>query len=289
MAIRAVKELIIPAGVSAKLIVVNNSPSVEIRDLFEEEAKDLQFPGYYVEEERRGIVYARNRALLEAEERKSDYIALFDDDDYPDKHWLENLWECMQKYSATVVTGKMVFTWPETCTLEEEVKRVYDGANLEARTGDIRTRCRSGNTLADYHFIKKNKISFNPVFNLTGGEDTHFFESLTLKGARITWCNEAIVYSDIAEERASEEYIWKRRYNVGYTAYRRQQLLFGKVKTFRKGLGSIIRNGFWILKSYFSPPGKVRVKRMAKISELKGLVTAMLGKKHENYTETDGS
>ncbi len=288
-AIQAIKKVRVPDTLSASLIVVDNAPSDEVRDLFAEETADFSIPAKYVEEPQRGIVFARNRVLQVAEENKFDYIAFFDDDDHPDEGWLENLWKCMQEYSATVVTGRMIFTWPESCSLDDEVRYIYDRTRVNFKTGDIKTRCGSCNTLVDYHFVKEHELNFHPIFNLSGGEDTHFFESMTLKGAKIVWCEEAVVYSDIVEDRTTEDYIWKRRKTVGYTAYLREQLLFGKVKAFRKGLGSILRNGFWIVRSYLSKSNRTRVKRKVKIAELKGLLSAMFRKKFENYANTDGS
>ncbi len=288
-AIRAIKNVRIPKDLSAQLVVIDNYPTEEVKEIVEVETADLGFPSKYVEEERRGLVFARNRALQEAEALNVDYIAFFDDDDHPDEGWLENLWNCMNEYSATVVTGRMTFTWPETCTLNEEVKRIYDRRRMNFQTGEIKQRCGSCNTLFDFQFSRKHNLSFNPIFNLTGGEDSHFFESMTLKGAKIVWCEEAVVYSDIVEERTTENYIRNRRQTVGYTAYLRDQLLFGKTKALRKGMSSIIRNGFWILKNYFAQSERTRVKRTMKKAELKGLVKAMLGKPFDNYAKTDGS
>lgn len=288
-AIRSVKELTIPTDLSATLIIIDNSPSEEVKRIFEEETRELKIQAEYVEEERRGIVYARNRILSEAEKRNTDYVVLFDDDDFPDPEWLVNLWTCMKKYSSTVVSGKMIFRWPESCAIQKDIRRIYDSTSSHIRTGDLRPRCGTGNTLLDYRFVKKHNLSFNPLFNLSGGEDSHFFESMTLLGAKIVWCNEAIVYSDIVEERATEEYIWRRRYNIGYVTYLRDKLLYGKSKTNRKAFALIIRDVYKISVTYFSRSKKTQAKRKKKVAELKGLIAAMRGIKFENYVNTDGS
>lgn len=287
--IRSVKKLVIPEGLEARLLIVDNCPMEEVREALREETHEIEMACEYVAEESKGIVFARNRALKEAKTQGSDYIAFLDDDDHPDEQWIVNLWTCMQKYSATVVVGKMTFNWPESCTLEEEIKRVYDGARGDRTTGDPLVRSGTCNTFVDFNFVKTHNLSFDPLFNLTGGEDSHFFEAMTLLGARIVWCNEAVVYSDIVEERANEKYIWRRRYNIGYTDHLRYKLLYGRSKTFRKGLRLIIRNTIMISSSYFSKSEKIKVKRKKKMAELRGTFAAMRGVKYENYADSDGN
>ncbi|MEP1094354.1 MAG: glycosyltransferase [Cyclobacteriaceae bacterium] len=287
--IRTVKELIIPEGLLAELLIIDNCPMEEVQRVIAEETVGTKIPFKYVEEARRGIVFARNRALLEAKEQGSDYIAFIDDDDHPDEQWIVQLWACMGKYSATVVSGKMVFNWPESCTLDEEIRRVYDGARGNHATGELLARCGTGNTLIDFEFIRTHNLSFKPLFNLTGGEDSHFFEAMTVLGGKIVWCNEAIVYSDIIEERANEEYVWRRRYNIGYTDHLRYRLLYGRSKAFRKSLRLIFRNGTTVLSSYFSTSNNIKVKGKKRMAELRGIFDAMMGVKYENYADTDGN
>lgn len=287
-AIQSVGQLVLPEGFSFTLLVIDNYPSEDVRRVIQEETQTLNFPVEYVPEETRGLVYARNRVLIEAERLNIDYLAMFDDDDYLDSQWLVTMVDCMYKYDATVVFGRMEFKWPKSMTLEDEIRFVYDNPFGNIKTGDLRARCGTGNTLFDFSFIQKHQLRFHPMFNLTGGEDSHFTESMTLLGARIIRCNEAIIYSDVVQERATEEFIWSRRYNVGYVTFIKDKLLFGKARTVRKALWLIIKDSYKILISSFSKSRKVQVKRKRKRIELKGLIDAMTGVKYESYAKTDG-
>ncbi|MEP5614125.1 MAG: glycosyltransferase family 2 protein [Cyclobacteriaceae bacterium] len=283
-AIRSVKGLSIPEDLSARLVIINNFPSKEVEKVFREETKDLEISAEYLEEERRGIVFARNSALSQAKKNKSDYIAFFDDDDYPDGKWLQNLWFCLQEYSATVVSGRMIYRWPESCALSEEVKRIYDNALGSMKTGHRRKKSSTGNTLFDLHFVDQHNLKFHPSFNLTGGEDSHFFESMNMLGAKIVWCNEALVYSDIVVNRANDEFVFRRRYNIGYTLHRSDALLHGRAPALWKSLLICLDLSVRIIGSFFTfKPNKA--KRRKRMSEAKGRFDSIIGVQFENYKE----
>ncbi|WP_179213291.1 glycosyltransferase family 2 protein [Ekhidna lutea] len=288
-AIRAVHRLSIPKELEVNFLIVDNDASQEIEQLIREETSDFQIPTRYVAEVNQGLVNARNRVLAEARKMSVDYLAMFDDDDYPETGWLINLWNCLNKYSATVVSGMMIYSWPDSLvSIDDDIKRVYDEKSSTIKTGDIRERCGSGNTLIDFKFVEKHNLSFHEAFNYTGGEDSHFFESVTLYGGKIVKCNEAIVYSEIVEERANEDFIWMRRYNVGYVTFTKNRLLYGRLKAIQKAISMLFRNGLNNLIKSLSDDKRTQIKRKRKAIEMKGLIDSLLGKTYESYKKPDG-
>ncbi|WP_425392920.1 glycosyltransferase family 2 protein [Ekhidna sp.] len=288
-ALISVRDLVIPTDLRAHLVVVDNSPSEDVRSVFDQETKELPFSAEYAIESNRGIVHARNKALEVAGKNDADYIAFFDDDDYVDKHWLKELWNCAKRYSATVVSGRVRYFWPAACELSEDVRRVYDNAMSNMQTGTERRSSSTCNTLFDISFSQKHNLRFHLRLNLTGGEDSYFFESMYLLGAKIVWCEEAKVYSQIDPARANHEFVFRRRYNVGYTAYIIDSLLYGKLLALWKSFKYLIDIGVRTLFNLFRSGEKVRIRTRRRMNEAKGRIDAMLGKKFESYKESDGN
>ncbi|GAB4235998.1 MAG: hypothetical protein Tsb0034_10380 [Ekhidna sp.] len=287
-ALQSVRGLIIPTDLKACLIVIDNSPSEEVKSVFDQETNDLSFKAEYVTEFNRGIVYARNRALAEAKRNEADYLAFFDDDDYPNASWLESLWLCKKKFDPEVVSGRMLYHWPERVDLDEEIKRLYDNALGEIETGTILKKCGSGNVFVDLDFIKKHQLQFHPTFNMTGGEDSHFFECLTKLGGKIVWCNEAVINSNVDISRATESFVIGRRYNVGYTRYLSDELIYGQLLALWKSFYYCIDVWIRCFFDLFRKGSKVTARTKRRLAESKGRIDSILGKKFENYAEIDG-
>ena len=67
------------------------------------ETVSLPWPIKYVVEPRRGLTYARNRAIAEA--GSVDFVAFIDDDEVPSPEWLDELLWAQAEFSADVVSG----------------------------------------------------------------------------------------------------------------------------------------------------------------------------------------
>ena len=60
-------------------------------------------------EKKRGIAYARNKALNELKKINPKYISFLDDDCIVDKYWLKNIAKTMKLTNADVVTGPQMY------------------------------------------------------------------------------------------------------------------------------------------------------------------------------------
>jgi glycosyltransferase involved in cell wall biosynthesis len=91
-----------------EILVVDNACQEEIRQLVEQ-----KFPGMrYLPEPRKGLNFARNRALVAA---GNEIIAFLDDDTQPDALWVRCLAECFASYpNAGSVTGPVLPSELET-------------------------------------------------------------------------------------------------------------------------------------------------------------------------------
>src|ERR1700735_2162265 len=71
--------IVLPKDTQVRLLVVDNDPEQSALDTVNAIKNAMNFSVEYTLEEKRGIPYARNRALAEA--ASGDYIAFIDDDD----------------------------------------------------------------------------------------------------------------------------------------------------------------------------------------------------------------
>jgi glycosyltransferase involved in cell wall biosynthesis len=87
------------------LVVVDNHPDGRVRALCDEVRARLPMPLHLVEEPRRGISFARNRAVAEALALGAGFVAFIDDDDLPRPDWLLQLLRTQRASGAELVFG----------------------------------------------------------------------------------------------------------------------------------------------------------------------------------------
>jgi glycosyltransferase involved in cell wall biosynthesis len=87
------------------LVVVDNQPDGLARATCERVRPNLPMRLVFVEEPRRGISFARNRAIAQARADGADLVAFIDDDDLPRPDWLWRLVEKQRESGADLVFG----------------------------------------------------------------------------------------------------------------------------------------------------------------------------------------
>src|SRR5215218_7475135 len=88
-----------------QVIVVDNDPAGLAYEFCEGISSDLNWPLKRSVEPRRGIPYARNKAVACAQEEHVDFIAFIDDDEVPEPSWLDELLYIQELYGADVTAG----------------------------------------------------------------------------------------------------------------------------------------------------------------------------------------
>src|SRR5215470_1390074 len=87
-----------------RIVVVDNDELASASEV----CKTVSIPWSitYAVEPRRGITYARNRAITEA--GSVDFVAFIDDDEVPSPNWLDELLWAQAEFAADVVSGPVV-------------------------------------------------------------------------------------------------------------------------------------------------------------------------------------
>ena len=207
--------LVIPQGVAASLVIVDNDAAGSARAVIEGVRATHPLPIHYAIEPERNIALARNRGVAMALAAGAGFVAFIDDDEVPDRHWLEQLFRTIETTGAGVATG------PVLARLAAEVTAQW------ARDFDPFTRHRhiasgtevptaeTANALVACSLFRELDPPFDPAFGRAGGSDSLFFLRARRAGARIVWADEAIVRETIPPSRASIRWLTQRGFRVG--------------------------------------------------------------------------
>jgi succinoglycan biosynthesis protein ExoM len=164
----------------------------------------------YVCEPNRGIANARNRAI--AESTGAEFLAFIDDDETPGTRWLDELLWTQAQFQADVVSGPLLPAY-----VGDVPQWIRNGGFFRRpifRTGDIVKLCSAGNVLVRLAVLARVP-SFAEQFNLTGGEDSHFFLRVRECGFRMVFSSDAVVYEPITEKRANVSWLLRRGFQSG--------------------------------------------------------------------------
>lgn len=165
----------------------------------------------YLIEPTRNISLARNKCIKNA---SGNYVALIDDDEFPESHWLVNLYKTLKQYNADVVLGPVkpfyVNDPPEWLAKGRFCERPSYKTGMILKEG-----FRTGNVLLDIKIFTDYGIYFDLNYGASGGEDVEYFERIKKKGYVIIWCDEALVYEYVPVERFTRSYYIRRYIRIG--------------------------------------------------------------------------
>lgn len=183
---------------------------------------EVSVPLKYCVEERRGIARARNRVLANAD---GEYVALIDDDEFPVKDWLLQMFLACQRYGVDGVLGPVKRHFDSEPPAWLKRSGLYDRpVNPTGMTVAWR-RARTGNVLMKRSVFEGDEAPFDVRFK--AGEDQDFFRRKIAEGRAFVWSAEAVAYEVLPQAR------WKRTY------YLRKALLHGGYAAMQPDCGAV--------------------------------------------------
>ena len=225
--------LLLPAGLRVEIVVVDNDAQGSARLAAARVAQRCAWPLRYVVEPEPGVSFARNRCVMEA---AAPWVAFIDDDEAAAPDWLAQLWRVASSGQVDGVFGPVL---AEYATVPDPVLRA-SGAHQRPRypTG---TRmawgdCRTGNVLFRRE-LHPRVGGFGERFAHSGGEDCDFFWCALELGARLVWCDEAIVREHVPAERMTSGWVLRRAYVGGRN--------FTTLRTVHLGWRTGLRDRLW--------------------------------------------
>lgn len=160
----------------------------------------------------KNIALTRNRSAALA---SGDWIAFIDDDERAAEPWLHLLMLAATRYGADGIIGPVQPDLPKDAPDWIRRGHFYDWARMPSGTIIPRNKLRFGNVLLRGALLRTETPPFNPAYGLTGGEDGDLLARLAQQGARLVWCDEAVVREPVAADRLSLSWLLRRAMRGG--------------------------------------------------------------------------
>jgi predicted glycoside hydrolase/deacetylase ChbG (UPF0249 family)/glycosyltransferase involved in cell wall biosynthesis len=204
------------------IVVADNDEARSGEAVVEEARRTLGVPVTYCAEPRRGIARARNCVVANA---AGDYVAMIDDDEFPDGDWLLKLLETCLSYDVDGVLGPVRRYFDAEPPAWLKRSSLYDRAVHPTGTPVAWPGARTGNALVKREVFGGEAEPFRVDFK--AGEDQDFFRRKIGEGRAFVWSAEAVAHEVLPPAR------WKRMYYV------RKSLLHGGYSAKVHGAGVV--------------------------------------------------
>lgn len=230
----------------------------------------------------RGIAHARNALIEEALKSEARFIAMIDDDEWPQEDWIDQFLAAAHATGADVLQGSILFG----------NQTAADGhGDIREPTGPIAILQGAGNLLIRRAVLEEMQTPwFDPEFALSGGEDRDFFVRLKHAGKHFAWADEARAHGDIPRSRANLGWLLARAFSVGNSDM--HVLLKHRPGTFRlliellKITASLLLSPFAAVILAASP--NHRAVPLQKLLRAAGKLSAMAGMRYNEYAVIHG-
>jgi succinoglycan biosynthesis protein ExoM len=196
-----------------QVVVVDNDAAASARPVIELlRAAGTPFEIDYDVQPQRNIAMTRNRTVSLA---RGEWLAFIDDDERAPEDWLSQLLAAALRYAADGVLGPVEPQVPADAPQWIRRGKFYDFPHL--RSGEIvpLNRMRFGNILLRGEPLRSEPGPFDTSYGLSTGEDGDLLVRLAHNGARIVWCDEAIVWEPIEGRRLSLRWLLMRALSGG--------------------------------------------------------------------------
>jgi succinoglycan biosynthesis protein ExoM len=238
----------------------------------------------------RGIAQVRNALVERALAQPCDFIAMLDDDEWPEPGWLDAFLKVQAETGADALHGDILRAFE---TAPGRCARRLDGiAPLLGETGTVGMIEGSGNIIVSRAcFEGLAKPCFDPAFALSGGEDRDFFERLRRQGRRFAWAKEAVVHAWVPTSRANLGWALKRAYRVGNSDMRvflkHAHSRVDSVRESAKIIGALLLFPFLFV--ILGLASNRAVDALRRLFRAAGKIAAIGGRTYNEYAVTHGA
>jgi GT2 family glycosyltransferase len=252
--------------------------------------KDYRWPLDAFVAPERGIAQVRNALVERALFYPCDFIAMLDDDEWPEPGWLDAFLKVQAETGADALHGDILREF-EAAPGRWAAK--LDGiAPLLGETGRVAMIEGSGNIIVSRACVEGlAKPCFDPAFALSGGEDRDFFERLRRQGRCFAWAKEAVVHAFVPASRGNLGWGLRRAYRVGNSDMR---VFLKHGHSFAEGtreavkiLGALLL--FPVLFVILGIASNRAVDALRRLFRAAGKIAAIAGRTYNEYAVTHGA
>jgi len=196
-----------------EVVVVDNDAAGSARPVVEQRrAQGCAFVLVYAIQPERNIALTRNRTVHLA---RGEWLAFVDDDERAPPGWLRQLLGAADKYQADGVLAPVEPQVPASAPAWIRHGKFYDWPHLPTGVQVPPNHLRFGNVLLRGAPTRAEPGPFDPSFGLSTGEDGDLLLRLIAKGAKVVWCDEAIVWEPIEARRLTLRWLLQRALSGG--------------------------------------------------------------------------
>lgn len=272
-----------------EIVVVDNEADGTSAAVCDSFRADSKWPIRHEVEPRRGIPFARNKAVgcvLDT----ADFVAFIDDDEVAEPDWLDELLRIQRETGAAVVTGPVEPYFPEPVA-----EWIVRGRFFESRrypTGKRVDVAYTHNVLTESRVYRGMKKHFDEKFIMTGGSDSDFFRRVQRAGNAIVWVDSALVREWIPPTRANLAWLVRRwyRYGIMFAVIAMSQSPGWWMRFVSAGKAVV-----WIVIGAFVSLGGLVAGRHVMANGIRliaygvGEAAAIVGARYQEYEKTHGS
>lgn len=225
-----------------EIVVVDNDAEARAgAAVVDDVSPTFRFPVTCIIEPRRGHTYAYNRAFVSAcrAAEPPDYVAVLDDDEYPNANWLTEMVRVALQYNVEIVGGPVfpVFDAPDHWLAKSGLY-----APTRFATGPVSMIYGTGSMLIRRSTLEQYLDEpFKHDYAFTGGSDEEFFFRCRRDGRSFAWADDAHVLETMPLSRTTVGYVLRRRFRKGTGATRVERMFAGNfggtVRRWCKALG----------------------------------------------------
>ena len=238
----------------------------------------------------RGIAQARNALVEHALTKRWDFMAMLDDDEWPDADWLEAFLRVQAATRADALHGAVV-------RVHEAAPGILashcDGiSDWRGASGPIPLVESTSNVIvARAALASMQPPWFDRDFGLSGGEDLDFFTRLKAQGARFAWADEAVAFAFVPRSRLSLKWALARAYSNGNSDMRVFLKHRPSAPAFAKELAKIAAALLLLppaLVIFGLAPNRA-VDALRRLFRAAGKIAAVTGRRYDEYAVVHGA
>jgi succinoglycan biosynthesis protein ExoM len=271
-----------------EVVVVDNDAAASARAVVEERRRlGAPYPIHYAVQPKQNISMTRNATV---ELASGEWLAFIDDDERAPPHWLAQLMDAAERYGADGILGPVDPVVPSSAPAWIRRGRFYEFPRMASGTQVPPNRLRFGNVLVRATWLRGTSQPFDPELGLTGGEDGDLLSRLVQQGARIYWCDEAIVREPVEPGRLSLRWLLRRALTGGQNFARHalagrygRMTSVKRVEFFVRALAQAVVSALMVLVTW--PLGRHHAARwLAALWANFGKLSAYWGSRYHQYT-----
>lgn len=274
-------------GHEARILVADNDArdreGAAVVAALEDEGYPLPLTVIRVDEP--GLCAVRNAIVVAAlKDPAMRFLAMVDDDEWPQPGWLDALLACQADTRAHVVAGPV-----DSCFVGQRPRWASETlvfrpeSRIDGETGML---WACNNLL-----VRRDALEMIPApwfdarFNRCGSEDLDFLARLKQAGARFGWAAGARVSEWVPAERARRSWVLKRMWRIGFseTLARRKHMpgVAGGLALFTRTLGLLVLRTAGLIALLL--PGARRMDIAGQWIKCWGRLYALTGGTHRHY------